>query len=159
MVVREALPADFPAISRLFEEVDQLHSEAEPGVFQNPVPSGRSPQFLDRKLDALDVGMFVAEQAGEVVGFAIVRLSSAPDIPVLRPRRFAYLEDIVVAARVSRHGIGRALMRQVEAWAENQGADRVELTVWEFNRNAIDFYAALGYRTDYRWMSRSIKAG
>jgi len=46
----------------------------------------------------------------------------------------------------------------VEEWTRSQRVDRLELVVWEFNRNAIEFYSALGYDTDYRWMSRNVAA-
>jgi ribosomal protein S18 acetylase RimI-like enzyme len=158
MIVREALPSDYAAISRLFEEVDDLHAQAEPDVFQVPPGRGRSARFLDSKLDALDAGVFVAQIEQSVVGFAIVRLSAAPDVPVLRARQFAYLEDIVVSSSCQRAGVGRALMHKVEEWTRSQRVDRLELVVWEFNRNAIEFYSALGYDTDYRWMSRNVAA-
>src|SRR5688572_5991620 len=139
MLVREALPSDYAAMGRLFEEVDAIHATAEPDVFQMPATPGRSPRFLDSKLEALDAGVFVAEidapargpgseQAATaprtLVGFAIVRLSAAPDVPVLKARRFAYLEDIVVSSSYLRTGVGRALMHRVEEWTRAQDVRR-----------------------------------
>jgi ribosomal protein S18 acetylase RimI-like enzyme len=158
MIVREARPSDYAEVSRLFEEVDAMHAQAEPEVFQIPPGRGRAARFLDSKLEAMDAGFFVAEMEHLVVGFAIVRLSVAPDVPVLRPRQFAYLEDLVVSSRCHRVGVGRALMQRVEEWTRFNEVERLELVVWEFNKNAIEFYSALGYRTDYRWMSRAVNA-
>jgi ribosomal protein S18 acetylase RimI-like enzyme len=159
MLVREALPSDCVAISRLFEEVDALHAAAQPDVFRLPETPGRARRFIQEKLEDIDGSVFVAEANGNVIGFASVRLGAAPDIVVLRPRRFAYLEDIVVAPEWRRSGVGTALLRRVEAWTRARRIDRLELVVWDFNQSAVDFYAALGYRTDYRWMSRNLTAG
>lgn len=153
MIIREALPRDHAAISGLFEELDVQHAAAEPDVFQIPAHPGRSPRFLESKLENPDAAVFVADLADTIIGVAIVRLSAAPDVPVLRPRRFAYLEDIVVSERHRRAGVGTALIRRVQTWARSRRVDRLELVVWDFNRDALEFYAALGFRTEYRWLS------
>jgi ribosomal protein S18 acetylase RimI-like enzyme len=159
MIVREAAPADYEAMSALFEEVDALHTEARPDVFCDPPTPGRSVAFFDSKREAQGAAVFVAQLDGLVVGCAIARLNLIPDIPILRAGRLAYLEELVVAPQCRRRGVGEALMRRVEDWARNQQVARLELTVWEFNRGAIEFYQTLGYATNHRRMGRNLSAG
>jgi GNAT superfamily N-acetyltransferase len=46
-----------------------------------------------------------------------------------------------------RQGIGRGLLEYAQSWAKHQGATRLQLTVWEFNADAVAFYESLGYET------------
>lgn len=146
--------ADHRAIGLLCAQVDALHARGRPDVFQEP-PELRSIEFLQSRLAKTDAAMFVADIDGAVVGFAFVQLGCPHDDAMHRPRVFAYLEDIVVSSDHRRLGVGKALMQKVEAWAGDRNVDQIELTVWEFNEEAKEFYEALGYTTSYRRMSRS----
>ena len=44
------------------------------------------------------------------------------------------------------------MIRFIRSWAEEQGFGRVELNMWEFNRDALAFYEAAGFRTYRRYM-------
>jgi GNAT superfamily N-acetyltransferase len=68
-------------------------------------------------------------------------------VPILVPRRYAVIDNIIVRAERRGHGIGLALMEAAETWALSLGAEMVELTVYLFNRRAIRFYEELGYST------------
>jgi ribosomal protein S18 acetylase RimI-like enzyme len=57
----------------------------------------------------------------------------------------AELVRLYVQPRAQRRGIGRALLRQVEAIAIDTGLSALWFTVWEGNANALAFYAAQGY--------------
>lgn len=55
--------------------------------------------------------------------------------------RVAWVEEIMVAEEVRRHGIGRQLMAHFEAWAKARQARLVGLAT----RRAAGFYRQLGY--------------
>ena len=59
----------------------------------------------------------------------------------------AELVRLYVQPRAHRRGIGRTLLRQVEAIAIDAGLSALWFTVWEGNANALAFYAAQGYVT------------
>ena len=40
----------------------------------------------------------------------------------------------------------------IREYAKNKGFDRIELNMWEFNRNALAFYEASGFTTYRRYM-------
>jgi [ribosomal protein S18]-alanine N-acetyltransferase len=73
---------------------------------------------------------WVAEDAGELVGFAVAR--QVADV--------CELESIVVVEGSRRKGTGKALMEAVLAWAGVHGAKRLELEVRAGNENALRFY-------------------
>jgi len=99
-------------------------------------------------------GFFVAEDNGELAGNVHVIVRDTPLVPVLKPRRFAHIDEIVVKAAYRGRGVGHLLMEQAEAWARANGATAIELGVYEFNREAQDFYRGLGYTTFSRRMSK-----
>jgi ribosomal protein S18 acetylase RimI-like enzyme len=154
VIIREASIADCPAIALLYAQVDALHAQGRPDVFQQP-PEPRSLAFLQERLAEANAAMFVADLDGAVVGFAFVKLGRPPDDAMHRPRAFAYVEEVIVSSNHRRGGVGKALMRAVEGWARDRKVDQIELVVWEFNEEAREFYESLGYRTSYRRMFRT----
>ncbi|MCP9001518.1 GNAT family N-acetyltransferase [Pseudarthrobacter sp. RMG13] len=82
--------------------------------------------------------VLVAEQgSGSVVGYLLAhcRATFLANGPV------AGVEEVMVAERARRHGVGQALMNGAETWAESKGAAYVSLA----SRQAGDFYRALAY--------------
>ena len=156
MNIRTAEESDLEELCRLMAQVDLLHRQKLPHIFQEVDGPARSREYVLGLIAAENVAVFVADMDGQLVGFVnvIVRLSS--DIPVLVPRCFALIENLAVDRKYRRQGVGSALLEHAHSWAVGQGASTVELNVFEFNRGAQVFYRKLGYRTESRRMSRSL---
>lgn len=56
----------------------------------------------------------------------------------------AYVDEIFVREEYRRRGIARGLFEKMQFLAKQKGAVRVDLMVWEFNKEAIQLYEALG---------------
>ena len=54
------------------------------------------------------------------------------------------LDNIYVLPEYRRRGIAAKLFDAVEQWAREQGAVRLDLHTWEFNKDAISLYRAMG---------------
>ena len=146
--IRAALADDYLPLLPLFDHIDSAHHEVLPDVFVRP--HGRTPEedyFIDL-LSNPEVGFIVAEVDNGVVGFIHVIVRETPKIPILVQRRFASIESLVVTNDFQRKGIGVKLVEAAKAWAINNGAESIELNVYEFNESAIAFYRHLGF-TDY----------
>lgn len=90
--------------------------------------------------DALRRCLLVAEQfEGVLAGFAVGKVIGAG------PDAVAELESVVVAAKVRRAGIGRALCEEVIRWCRAAGATSVELEVRSANAGAIALYRDMGF--------------
>lgn len=87
----------------------------------------------------------LAEQGAGLIGFAEMLTSAREARGTLLLG--AELVRLYVQSRAQRRGIGRALLRQVEAIAINAGLPAFWFKVWEGNANALAFYAAQGYAT------------
>jgi ribosomal protein S18 acetylase RimI-like enzyme len=46
-----------------------------------------------------------------------------------------------------RQGLGKLLVKAAEDWSKGKGASSVNLSVYDFNQSAIDFYKKVGYHT------------
>ena len=98
----------------------------------------------------------IAEQHGVAIGFALFfrNFSTFLGKPGL------YLEDLYVRESARGQGIGRALLEHVADIARRRGYGRMEWSVLDWNRPAIDFYESLGARAMSEWtVYRFSKAG
>lgn len=156
--IREATSADFKALDALFAEVDGFHRRELPEVFRKPQGPARSSAYLKGIIGDPDSVLFVADTGEQLVGLIVVLIHDAHPIPLLRPRRFAAVDNLAVTGAFQRHGVGRALMRRAQEWAVEQGAETMQLTVWEFNDRARAFYESLGYTTAHRMMWKKLSS-
>ena len=164
IAIRAATKRDYDALNQIIGHVDGLHREHLPQIFQEPDGPPRDREYMLAVLADELHGLFIAEaeepvqkHAEEpVLGFVQLIIRDAPPIPILVPRRVAIVENLAVREDFRRAGIGRALMRRAQRWAEELGATEIELNVYEFNQVAIDFYRSLGYATASRRMSKRL---
>jgi ribosomal protein S18 acetylase RimI-like enzyme len=155
--IRPATLQDYEALLPLFEDIDAQHRQHHPERFQKPAGPAREREFLLAALADEQTGFFVAEANGDLVGHVHVIVRETPPLPILKPRRFAHIDEIVVKAAYRGQGVGHLLMKQAEAWAVAQGATAIELGVYEFNQQAQEFYRDLGYGTFHQRMGKELK--
>ena len=155
--IRQATANDFEALCELFEDVEALHREALPHVFRKPEGRGWIQEAVATATIGDDAVIFVAESAGRAVGLVHASIGYAPDLPIVVPRRYVMIHDLVVGKDFRRAGIGRALVERVHEWAIARDVAEVELNVWEFNRPALALYKEMGYETVRRRMSKRLK--
>jgi diamine N-acetyltransferase len=157
--IRLATDADCEALGELYEALAGLHREHLPDRFQRPEGPLRTEEFLLGRLHDPKVVFLVAAEAGVLVGYVQAALMEAAALPTIRPRRYVYVNEIVVRSEHQGRGIGRRLMADVEKWAAAQGVASIELGTYEFNQAAIEFYEHLGYATLHRRMNKPLATG
>jgi ribosomal protein S18 acetylase RimI-like enzyme len=156
--IREATGEDYRHLCVVLREIDSLHQRSLPDVFlKYPKPVWPKKFVLDTLSDD-DAELFIAESEGQVVGILRVVIRQSPDLPFLVPRRYAYIDTVVVMENIRRAGIGKALMQRAQRWAMDKKVQQVRLNVWEFNEEAIRFYKSLGYVCKTRQMWKSLDA-
>jgi GNAT superfamily N-acetyltransferase len=128
-IIREATPADSPAIAGLVTQLGYPSSEEEIRK-RLAVFSGRP-----------DYAVWVAESSGRVVGVVGVFLYYAVEFDGAHGR----LLGLVVDGPFRGKGIGKRLMEQVEMWLRKRGVIRVTLTSGKQRIEAHGFYRRLGY--------------
>lgn len=156
VTIEEATAADFDQVGRVFAEENRFHAELLPELFQVADPI-MTPEWFESVLSNPVQGLLVARVAGQVVGVLLLQEMTNPDDSIFRPRRYLYVDELVVAQTYRRLGIGARLMEAAEQWALDRGIEALELNVWERNRGGIAFYEQLGYTTVRRRMKRYLR--
>jgi phosphinothricin acetyltransferase len=135
--VRNATPADIPAITAIYRqavlegtatfELDPP-DEAEMRVRMNTLLAGRFPYI-------------VAEDGGALLGYAYAGPFR------LRPAyRFTVEDSIYIAPQAQRRGIGRLLLEELIAQAEARGFRQMVAVIGDSaNAGSIGLHAALGF--------------
>ena len=127
ITIRKVRSADF---DELFDLVQRFASSFVP---ERPAFNESVQALLGRD----DVWLAGAEASGVLVGYCL----GFEHLTFYASGRVAWVEEVMVAESFRRHGIGRALMREFEAWARSRGSRLIGLAT----RRAAPFYEALGY--------------
>jgi ribosomal protein S18 acetylase RimI-like enzyme len=156
ITIERATASDFEQVGRVFAEENRFHAGLLPDRFRVAEPI-MTPEWFETVLANPVQTLLVARAAGKVVGVLLLQEMASPDDEIYRPRRYLYVDELMVAGTRRGHGIGRRLMEAAEGWARELGIEEIELNVWERNVGAIAFYEHLGYTTVRRRMVRKAR--
>lgn len=144
--IRTAQPEDAEGLANVWIDAGEYYAELNPELFQVPQSDGLS-EFLGKNLGRVreDVAVFVAELEGEVVGWVQGGLLPPRDDAhwqLLREVAKARLEIQVLAVHRSfqRRGIGRDLVRTLEEWALERGAELLNVDTYIDSPLSVPFY-------------------
>ena len=94
----------------------------------------------------------MAEVDGEIRGFAVLHHIYRPENPFMKERDFLDIDEFCVDKDFRRRGVASAMIRFIKDYAKEKGFHRIELNMWEFNRDALAFYEAAGFSSYRRYM-------
>lgn len=157
--IRVATSRDDAPLCRLIGKLDEFHSAARPDMFRRSAQAPRSRDTIATLIKGPRSTIVVAAHDQALIGFVTVIAHDVKGLPVLVPRRVAVVDNLFVDAAHRTRGCGRALMAAARDWARADGARDIEVSVHEFNRGALRFYEALGYRSSVRWLRARVKGG
>lgn len=146
MKIRIASEDDVPAIGQMWEKLAQYHNLLDPALPPAARGGGRVyGRRLIARLNDSQTRIFVAEQDGELIGYALaVIVDIIPDMFI--QENSGFLADIFVDDRFRRQGVGRALVDAVTAWLREHGIRSYEWHVAEQNEAAQRFWESVGGR-------------
>lgn len=134
--VRGATELDLDPLARLLELLFAL----EPDFRADRARQRRGLALL--LADPSRSRVLVAERRGSIVGMITGQLV----ISTAEGGFSVALEDLVVAEAERGRGVGRLLLRALEAWALARGATRLQLLADRDNHPALRFYERAGWR-------------
>jgi ribosomal protein S18 acetylase RimI-like enzyme len=154
--IRRGTAADLPALGVLGASLLRDHHAFDPLRFMSPrgdMESGYA-WFLGTQLKEDDVAVFVAEQAGRVVGYLYAELE--PESWKELREAAGFIHDIVVVPEAQRQGVASALVETACEWFRSLGAPRVVLGTAEKNERAQRLFTRLGFRRTMIEMTREL---
>jgi GNAT superfamily N-acetyltransferase len=134
--VREAAPEDAQALVGLWAE----QSEGQPAWLRSATPEEARRSIARIATDPLE-SLLVAVDDHEIVGFASLR--RLPVSP-LHEEDAVHVTHLLVAPRMRRRGVGRALLGHAAAWADEAGSAHLLASVAASSRDSNRFLARLG---------------
>ena len=143
--IRSAELRDIPALGRLLYEVHKVHSDVRPDLFKAGARKYTDEQ-LEEILQSGERPVFVAEQDGQVVGYAFCIPKQFVGDRSMTDVRTLYIDDLCVDEAARGKHIGTKLYCFVLDFAKRQGYYNVTLNVWADNKAAVKFYEKIGLR-------------
>lgn len=142
MAVRRAQKGDIPAILMLLDQVNEVHAEARPDIF-NRCTKYTAAQLEDIISD-INRPLFVYDEDDAVLGYAMCKFVVHSGEQLLADIKTLYIDDICVDEGARGRGIGTALYKYAAGFAKTSGCYNITLTVWACNPAAEAFYKKLG---------------
>jgi ribosomal protein S18 acetylase RimI-like enzyme len=144
--IRGATRTDAAVLGRLGALLVRTHHELDRARFI--APSSRTPanygSFLASQLDDPDVAVLVAEDGGEVIGYAYAGVEGRDWMALRGPA--GVLHDIVVDPGHRGRGVGRLLLDAALEFVRSRGASQVVLWTAVRNASAQRLFAGAGFR-------------
>ena len=142
MEIRKLVESDYDMVIELYKELDEMHVQARPDYFvhRDKVKIYPKDAFIHNLSypGGLELGAF---ENGQLVG--VVSATLWEESGMVKDVKTVCLDNIYVLPRHRRNGVATRLFTEVELWAKEQGAIRLDLYTWDFNKNAIAMYQAM----------------
>ena len=157
MQIRFAKPADVPAILKLLRQVGKVHSDGRPDIFRLGAQKYSASQIIAMLDDPMQP-IFIAAEGEIVLGYGFCKLLTYEKDPVMRDRTELYLDDLCVAEKAQKQGVGKQIYEAVRKYAKQRNCHSITLNVWNFNENAYKFYVNLGLTPRKTYMEELLDA-
>lgn len=155
-IVRRATPADLQRIGRLGALLVEEHYDFDPQRFL--AASARTPadyaSFLGTQLKDPDVAVLVADDKGDVIGYAYAAVEGYDYMALRGPA--GVLHDIIVDPELRGRGVGRLLLDAALEFLRSRGVPRVVLSTAGRNGAAQRLFASMGFRRTMIEMTREL---
>ena len=141
--IRQLVESDYDQVIELYTQLDEYHVRARPDCFVHRERDKIYPKdaFIHNLAypGAMEVGAFEGDR---LIGFISATLWEGSNMR--KDLKTVCLDNIYVLPAYRRRGIAAKLFAEVESWAKEQGAIRLELHTWDFNKGAIAMYEVMG---------------
>ncbi len=145
VIIRKATPEDASLLATVGARTfyDAFAAQNNPDDMASYLETAFNAEKMQLELAEASAHFFIAEHAGEAIGYAKIRAIKTPDcIADAHPLE---LERIYVDQHVVGKGVGAALMKAAIEAGKTQGYQTIWLGVWKENGPAISFYKKWGY--------------
>jgi GNAT superfamily N-acetyltransferase len=143
--VRRAHAGDAGRLAELNAHVQALHVRHRADFFK-AADLGEVAGWFSSLLARDHVDVWLAEESGVGVGYALVLRQERAENPFCLPRRWHEIDQLSVAPAARRQGVARTLIQKALAEAAAHGVTDVEVSSWAFNTEAHATFRACGFQ-------------
>lgn len=151
IIIREGNIDDYREVNDLNCQIHDIHVKDRPDIYKK-TQAPLDKDYYSCLLKDECAKVILAEEDGKTLGYSIFQIKSTPNISNLVYRKIIYIDDICVDEVYRGKGIGKRLFNYIAEYGRRVGAHSLELSVWEFNKPAMDFYNKMGMSTKNRRM-------
>ena len=151
MSTRFAREDELPRVNELRKQVNDIHVAGKPEVFKPGFSQALQDHIFTIWNDPAQE-IAVCERDGVLCGYAVLHHIVKPESPFSFARDFLDVDEFGVDEAYRRRGVGLAMVAFIREYAKEKGFRRIELNMWEFNRDALAFYEAAGFTTYRRYL-------
>lgn len=138
-MIKELNVNDFTVVESIIAKLHKLHVENRPDFYienEHPINKKEYKAMLNNQ-NKINIAYIIDD---EIVGVCLATIKD-------RIEKSIYIDDIFVLEEFRHQGVVTKLYKQIESIAKDIGAKRIDLTVWQFNKTAMNFYKSLGMKT------------
>ena len=141
-MIREMNLNDYEDVRILVKQIHELHLSNRPDIYND----GESfpKEYFEKVLSDANNLNYVYVENKKIVGVLNASLQYTNSLPIIKPRTYYFIENIVVDKNHRRKGIAKKLFSYLTLKAKENNIDSIELNVWSFNTEAIKFYESMG---------------
>jgi len=153
-IIREANLLDFDSIEKLEKQVFKIHIDARPDLFEKII---FTKEYFEESFKNGCTKIFVFEEDENILGHCIIEEYEAVGDPTYYDVKGIFIDSMCVDESAKGRQIGRALVERVKSYAKEVGATRLDLLVYDFNKDARKFYEHLGLTAKSTFMEMNIE--
>lgn len=154
--IREANRRDLSSLVALWQEMMDYHRSYDARFRFSPNAPREVERHLLETLRSRAARIFIAEAEERVIGYIVGEVHARR--PIYPIGTYGFISDICVTASWRRRGVGRALVRALDAWFAGQKVTSVELFAAALNPESVAFWRTMGYDDYLRLMRRDFDA-
>lgn len=145
LYITELTEKDYESVNKAYHKLHEAHVKGRPDIYiaTEELLTREEFQEIVQSKEYVAVG---AKQLEELAGFVIAKRKVTPENPMLKKNHTLYVDAIYVMEKFRKQGVGRSLYSYLEALAEKESLQRIDLKVWAFNTGAVAFYESLGFQ-------------
>ncbi len=142
MTIRRAEKKDTAQVLRLLEQVNAVHHNIRPDLFN--LATKYTGEELQKIFSDDQKPVFVYDEGERVLGYIFTVLIDHGGDNMLVPVKELYIDDLCVDEAARGQGVATRLYEYAVNFARESGCHNVTLNVWEGNGGALAFYRKMG---------------
>lgn len=147
MRIRLAKKQDFKNILPLFKELDLKHSKNSNDV-REKIPEERYKRIFQSIFnEKTDYVLTVVEDYNIIIAFALGKIITLKNNLVYKNNNIGEILYVIVKDEYKMIGIGKKLMADLEVRLKSNGAKKLELRVYNFNKETLP--EKVGFKPKY----------